>query len=122
MIVNKKISELLEEISNRSIEHANTKDEQRRYIKKLINIFINVLTYDEQVYLVKYFLDNIHYKNILIDPETMLAVNNMRLRTIFLVFLLTTGTVVLGVAVFGKLSFLPGILDVFGHLLGFLSL
>lgn len=92
MIINKKINDALAEISAKSVSYGNSKDERRKYIRRLLNLYTKHLSEDEQIYLVSYLLENIHFKNVLIDPETMLTANNIKLRTIF-VALVVGGTI-----------------------------
>jgi hypothetical protein len=92
VIINKKINDALAEISAKSVSYGNSKDERRKYIRRLLNLYTKHLSEDEQIYLVSYLLENIHFKNVLIDPETMLTANNIKLRTIF-VALVVGGTI-----------------------------
>jgi len=89
MIVNKKIKEMFKEISSETIKYMNSKDSERKYIRRLLNIFKTQLNEEEQIFIVKTILEFIHYKNIVTDPDTIITTANIKLRTYFFIFVLT---------------------------------
>lgn len=89
MIVNKKIKEMFKEISSETIKYMNSKDSERKYIRRLLNIFKTQLNEEEQIFIVKTILEFIHYKNIVTDPDTIITAANIKLRTYFFIFVLT---------------------------------
>lgn len=89
MMVNPKIKELLQEISNKSIEYGNEPDKDRKYLKRMLNIFNKQLTDDEQLFVFKLMLEQIYYKNIIADPDNINQLNNIRLKTYSYIFLLS---------------------------------
>lgn len=122
MIINRKINDTLAEISLRSIEYSNSKESKRKYFKRLLKIFNDTLSEEERIFLVSYLLDNIHYKNILIDPETMLTANNIRLRTFFLAFTVICLAEILVLFLFQKEIFFKDGFKVVESLLKFMTL
>lgn len=81
MIVNPKIKELFLEINKESISYANTPDKERKYLRRLLHIFKNKLTENEQLYIFKLIIEFIHYKNIIADPDNILQLHNINMRT-----------------------------------------
>lgn len=88
MIVNKKIKEMFKEISSETIKYMNSKDSERKYIRRLLNIFKTQLNEEEQIFIVKTILEFIHYKNVVTDPDTIITAANIKLRTYFFIFVL----------------------------------
>lgn len=88
MIVNRKIKEMFKEISVETVKYMNSKDTERKYIRRLLNIFKTQLNEEEQIFIVKTILEFIHYKNIVIDPDTIITAANIKLRTYFFIFVL----------------------------------
>lgn len=122
MIINKKINDTLAEITLKSIEYGNSKEAKRVYIKRLLTLFNNSLTEEERIYMVSYMIENLHYKNILIDPETMLTANNIKLRTFFLAFSIICLAEILVVFLFQKDIFFKDGFKVLESLLKFMTL
>ncbi len=92
MIVNKEIKDTLKEISAQAVAYGNEKDAERKYYKRMAYVFANVLTEDERIFLTKHILTSLHYRSVVIDPETLMTISNMKIRTIFST-LLMVGTV-----------------------------
>lgn len=86
MIVNKHINNTLREIAKETNKHLNSKDQERKYLKRILSFYKNTLTEDEQVLVMKMIFEQLNYRNIAVDPETVLAISNVKNRTIFLVF------------------------------------
>lgn len=89
MIINKKIKETFDKISEESIKYSNTPDKKRKYLKRLLKIFNTNLTEDEQIFIFKFLLEQIHYKNIITDPDNVVQIHNIKLKTITYIFFLT---------------------------------
>lgn len=86
MRINRRIKQTLSEIAKESVKLHNEPDQQLRYIRRIVGIYQNHLTDEERVFLIKYILDLLHYRNLSIDPDNMLTISNIRIRTIFFIF------------------------------------
>lgn len=86
MIANKQINNALREIAKETNKHLNSKDQERKYLKRILSFYKNTLTEDEQILVMKMIFEQLNYRNIAVDPETVLAISNVKNRTIFLVF------------------------------------
>lgn len=122
MIINKKINDTLSEISIKSVEYGNSPESRRLYMKRMLKIFNESLSEEERIFFLSYVLDNLHYKNILIDPETMLTANNIKLRSFFLIFTVICLAEILVLFLFQKEIFFKDGFKVVESLLKFMSL
>ena len=122
MIVNKKIKETLKEITEQNVKYMNTPDKECKYLVRLLGVFKNTLTEQEQIFIFKIILEQIHYRNIITDPDNIVQIHNIKLKTITYVFLLTVILILLVAALFKVNESLNGILDMFGNVLKLLSL
>jgi hypothetical protein len=84
--VNPLVKQTLSEIARESVQHHNSA-EQGRWIRRLMRVYHTRLTEQEQVYVAFALLELLHYRNLSVDPENMLTIANVRLRTYFFVFL-----------------------------------
>lgn len=118
MKVNPKIREILNEISTKSFEFSNDCVKNKKYLRKILRIFKDQLTEDEQIYVLHTLLELLHYKNITIDPEMVITMDNIKLRHYFTVMLTVFGFIVL----LGIVFFQTGVLTAFlEKLLSFLK-
>lgn len=85
MIVSPKLRDVFGEIAAKTIEFGNTPGGDHKYIRRLVHTYMTTLTEDERVFVAWYLFENLHYKTALLDPETMLAANNIKLKTILFV-------------------------------------
>ena len=122
MIVNKKIKDALKEITEQNVKYMNTPDKELKYLVRLLGVFKNTLTEQEQIFIFKIILEQIHYRNIITDPDNIVQIHNIKLKTITYVFLLTVILILLVAALFKVNESLNGILDMFGNVLKLLSL
>lgn len=122
MIVNKKIKDALKEITEQNVKYMNTPDKERKYLVRLLGVFKNTLTEQEQIFIFKIILEQIHYRNLITDPDNIVQIHNIKLKTITYVFLLTVILILLVAALFKVNESLNGILDMFGNVLKLLSL
>jgi disulfide oxidoreductase YuzD len=111
MIVNKQINNTLAAIAKETNRYLNTPDKQRSYLKRILSIYKNNLTEDEQLLVMKAMFEQLNYKNIVVDPDNILAIGNVKTRTIFMVFVCTVLCMVLGSYLFRTNSQLSGIID-----------
>ena len=80
MIINPKIRELLSEISKESVRHANIHSVGRRYLQRLIRIYIRELDIKEQEYVLAALLRELTHKQEYLDPDTLILQNNLKIK------------------------------------------
>lgn len=122
MNVNPKIKLMLAEIAEQSIKYANSKDERKKYQRKLLKLFKQSMSEDEQLYVLNTILEEISYKNIIADPENMLTVGNIKLRTHFMIFVMSIIVLLLVSYLFGTNEEIKVIGDGLGKLLKILGI
>lgn len=121
MRVNKHIKETLLQISKKSIDYANNPDMEYKYLKRMIKQF-EKLSEDEKLYLVKQILEEIRYKNIITDPDNVIALHNIKLRSHTYVFILFVIGGIIMSALLRTNSAINNLLDVFSKIVTVLSL
>jgi hypothetical protein len=122
MIVNPLIKQIYREISEQTVRYNNTPDKDRRYIKRFVHIFKNELSEDEQIYLAKSLLESLNYRNIVTDPDNVLLLHNIRLRSVTYVFFVVASLMLLGAALYKTNDTLNGILEALSNVLKLLSI
>lgn len=122
MNVNPKIKLMLAEIAEQSIKYANTKDKRKKYQRKLLRLFKQSMSEDEQLYVLNNILEEISYKNIIADPENMLTVGNIKLRSHFMIFVMSVIVLLLASYLFGTNDEIKAIGDGLGKLLTILGI
>lgn len=122
MIINKKIKETLDEISKESIKNSNSPDKEHRYLRRMLKLFKENLTEEEQLYLFKVILEQIHYRSIISDPDNILQIHNIKLKTITYVFFLSIVFVITAAIMFESNENLNKIIEMFNNVFKILSL
>ena len=122
MIINPKIKGLFKEVSVQSIAYANTPDKERKYNRRLLKIFKEQLTEEEQLYVMKSLFESIHYKNIVTDPDNVLQLHNIKLRTFTFAFFACSLFALLISALFKNNTSLNGLLDIFSNIFKILNI
>lgn len=122
MMVSKKIKETFKEITEQNVKYMNTPDKERKYLKRLLNIFKNNLNDEEQLFLFKIILEQMHYRNLITDPDNIVQIHNIKLKTITYVFFLTVVIILLVAALFKVNDSLNGLISMFGNVLKLLAL
>jgi len=122
MVINKKIKETLREITEQHTKYMNTPDKERKYLKRLLGVFKNNFSDDEQLFIFKIVLDQMHYRNMITDPDNIVQIHNIKLKTITYIFFLTTVIILLISALFKVNESLNGIIDMFGNVFKLLAL
>lgn len=102
MNVNPKIKLVLAEIAESSVKYANSRDDGRRYNRKLLRLFKERLSEDEQLYIIRVMLDQLSYRTIVTDPDNVITIGNVKLRTQFMIFILSSCFLVLASYLFGS--------------------
>ncbi len=121
MTVNPKIKLMLAEIAEQSVKHANKKDERKRYQRKLLKMFKDNMSEDEQLYVLSNIMEEISYKNIIADPDNMLTVGNIKLRSHFMIFVMSIIFLLVGSYLFGENEQIRKVGDGVGKLLQILG-
>lgn len=122
MIVNRKIKDVLKEITDQNVKYQNTPDKEKRYLKRLLGVFRNSLTEDEQLFLFKIMLEQMHYRNMITDPDNIVQIHNIKLKTITYTFFLTVLGIFITAVLFKVNDSLNGLVDMFGNVLKLLAL
>lgn len=122
MIINTKIKETFQEIATKTIEYGNTPDKERKYLKRLLYIFKKDLTEDEQLFLFKLMIEQLHFRNIITDPDNVVQIHNVKLKTITYVFILSIFFMIVVAALFKVNDSLNGVLSVFQNVIKILAL
>lgn len=90
MKVNKQLKQTLVEIADKTIEYSNEVDTQRKYLRRILRTYKKTLSEEEQMYVLKVISEMIHYRTIATDPENVLMMNNIKLRSYLTIFLLSS--------------------------------
>lgn len=90
MRVNTQLKQTLIEIADKTIEYSNEADTQRKYLRRILRTYKNTLKEDEQMYVLKVISEMIHYRTIATDPENMITLSNIKLRSYLTIFLLSS--------------------------------
>lgn len=122
MIVNKKIKYTFKEIAAQSIKYMNTPDKEKKYLKRLLDIFKNSLSEEEQLFVFKIIFEQIHYRSIITDPDNIAQIHNIKLKTITYVFLLAVVIIFLIAVLFKVNDSLNELISMFGNVLKLLTL
>jgi len=122
MKVNPKIKEVIDEIAKETVIHFNSdKSFKVSKLRKLYRFFKNNLTEEEQLYIIYHILENIHYKNILVDPETLITVSNIKLRYIFFIVVSVIFVMVVFAILFKTNPTLNHILEIFSNVISIIK-
>lgn len=122
MIVSKKIKDTFKEITDQNIKYMNMPDKERKYLKRLLGVFRHTLSEEEQLFVFKIILEQMHYRNMITDPDNIAQIHNIKLKTITYVFFLTVVMVLLVAALFKVNDSLNGLISMFGNVLKLLAL
>lgn len=122
MIINPKIKEVLKEIEKESIKYHNVPINDRKYNKRILKLFKEHLTEEEQVYMVSLIFEYIHYKNIITDPDTILAIQATKLRSFTYVFILALFLLLTAAILFKTNDSLNGIITIITNGFKFFSI
>ena len=122
MMISKKIKDTFKEITEQNVKYMNMPDKERKYLKRLLNVFKNNLNDEEQLFLFKVILEQMHYRNLITDPDNIVQIHNIKLKTITYVFVLTVVIILLVAALFKVNDSLNGLISMFGNVLKLLAL
>lgn len=122
MRINTSIKNFYREISAQSIAYANTPDNERKYHKRLLKLFKEQLTEEEQLYIFKTVTESLHYKNIVTDPDNVLQLHNIRLRTLIVEGVIISFLIIIAGGVFHTNESIDRIIAALGNMFKLLSL
>lgn len=122
MKVNPKIRETLREISTQAIAHANTPSSDYKHLRRLLRVYDKHLSEEERIFLFKTMLEFLHYRNVMVDPDNLLVLSNIKLRTYVFIFALTVFGMLIAAALFKTNSALNGLFEIIGRLIKLFSL
>lgn len=122
MIISKKIKDTFKEITDQNVKYMNMPDKERKYLKRLLGVFKNTLSEEEQLFIFKIVVEQMHYRNMITDPDNIVQIHNIKLKTITYVFFLTVVIVLLVAGLFKVNDSLNGLISMFGNVLKLLAL
>ena len=122
MKVNPKIRAVLDEIAKDAVTHANTPAKNYKHCRRLLRVFSSTLTEQERIYIVSMLFEMVHYKNVMVDPDNLLTISNIKLRTILFTFLLGMVFLVSGAVLFRSNHSLNGIMNMIDGFMKIFSL
>lgn len=79
------------------IEKEPTQEDQRKHIKRMIDVFISEFDEEEKIEITQAIFHQLSYKRLVEEPKRLLEISNMKIRTYFFnwifasVFLLILG-------------------------------
>ena len=122
MIVNPYIKMIFKEISAQSIANMNSADMDRKYHRRLLKIYKEQLTEDEQIYLLKSLLESLNYRTIVTDPDNVLTLHTIKLKNVTYTFFLTIVVIIIAAALFKTNEALNGVFSVLTNAVKLLSI
>lgn len=122
MKINPKIRDTLKEISTQAIIHENTPSPDYKHLRRLLRVYDKQLSEEERIFILKTMLEFVHYRNIMVDPDNLLVLSNIKLRTYVFIFVLVTFGMLIAAALFKTNSALNGLLEVAGRFIKLFSL
>lgn len=100
MLVNKDLTKFLTALADESIKSSNNEDLNRANLKRALVFFKRRLTEEEQLILLKIVYENLHYKNIVTDPDNVLTLHTIRMKNVTYVFLMIIFILVIAAMLF----------------------
>ena len=121
MIVNPKLKELFAEIAEQANKYLNQRDDKKKYVRRLVKLYTTKLSEEEQIYVMSQVLDQLSYKSIVVDPDNLIALNNVKHRTYFVIFILTVLGMLTAAALFKTNSAINEIVVMMNKILTMIS-
>lgn len=122
MKINPDIKKTLSLIGKEAVDNGNTPDGERRYHRKMLQVFKHNLSEEEQLYILKTVLEFVHYRTITTDPDNILSIHNIKLRSWFFVFLaVISGTLAIS-TMFGFVEGGPVLVKAISNVLSLINL
>lgn len=117
MRVNSQLKQTLIEIADKTIEYSNEVDTQRKYLRRILRTYKNTLKEEEQMYVLRVISEMIHYRTIATDPENMITLSNIKLRSYLTIFLLSTVFMIMTFFLVSQTSSASSITEFFGKIM-----
>ena len=121
MKVNPQIKQLLGEISQQATKLSNNPPSDYRYMRRLLRSAAKHLSEEEKVYILIATMEMLHYKSVVVDPDNLLVLSNIRMRTYLFIFILTITVLFTAAILFKTNDALNGIVEWFIKLLTIFS-
>lgn len=122
MIINPIIRAAFQEISERAVEHSNTVSEDYRYMRRMLKVYDTHFTEEERIFLFMMLMEFVHYRSVMVDPDNLLVLSNIKLRTYMFIFILSLTAMVIAAGLFKTNSTLNGLIEVITHFTALFSL
>lgn len=122
MIINSQIRTTLQEISKKAIDYANTPGGNYAYLRRILKVYDKQLTEEERIFLFTTMLELVHYRSVMVDPDNLLILSNIKLRTYMFIFFLSTIFMIVVAALFKTNSSLNGLFEMVSHFIALFSL
>ncbi len=122
MIVNPMLKIIFKEIARQSVSYANTPDKERKYMLRLLRIFKEHLTEEEQLFLLKMLFENLSYKNIITDPDNVIQLHNIKLRSYAFIGFIATIIMFIASGLFRTNDSMANLLTAIGNIFKLLSI
>lgn len=122
MIVNPRLKELFAEIAEQANKYLNQRDDKKKYVRRLVKLYTTKLSEEEQIYVMSQVLDQLSYRSIVVDPDNLIALNNVKHRTYFVIFILTVLGMLAAAALFKTNSAINEIVVMMNKILTMISL
>lgn len=121
MLVNPEIKLVLAEIAERSVDLANKPDERKKYLRRLVDFYITKLSDDEQLFIATVLAEQLAYKNIIVDPDNIIAIHNVKLRTYTFIAIIVASLMVIAAALFKTNDSINDIVEVLNKIVTMLT-
>lgn len=115
MLVTENIKSTFKDIGQQTVNYLNKPDDCRKYHKRLLKIFRENLTEEEQLFVMKALFEHVHYKNIVTDPDNVILLHNIKLRTMLMGFLGTTIVLIISAILFKTNDSLNNLVQMIGN-------
>lgn len=122
MIVNPTVKMIYKEIAAATVSHGNSTDKDRKYHRRLVKIFKENFNEEEQIYLLKLMFEQLSYKNIITDPDNIITLHNIKLRSYTYLFFLTVAGMIVASILFKTNESIGSIVTVIQNVLKMLSI
>lgn len=122
MKTNPEIKAAFNSIAERAIEYNNNEDKKRKYYRRIVRIFVKDLSEEEQLYVFNELIEAVHYRNIITNPDNVIALHNIKLRSYTIVGIIVALLMVLASMIFKTNSDINHIVDIVSNIMKVISL
>lgn len=114
MRINNQIKTTFSEIARESVKFHNDPQRHTKYLRRITRVYQDHLSEEEKVFVMSTLMELLHYRNLSVDPDNMLTINNIRLRTLFMVFIGTIVMMLVAAALFKTNSSISHLIGMMG--------